>query len=66
MTWSDEVSQTFGAIKASLERHGTRIEDIDVAIAAHAVASDAVPVTTDRDHMSRLPGLTVENWRDAL
>lgn len=64
--WTDDVSQAFGTIKASLERHGARIEDIDVAIAAHALAVEAVLATTDRDHMDRVPGVTVEDWRSSL
>ncbi len=60
--WSDEVSRAFGAIKADLERKGKVIEDFDVAIAAHAAASDAVLVTADRSHMSRIEGLAVRDW----
>jgi tRNA(fMet)-specific endonuclease VapC len=60
--WSDAVSERFGEIKAALERKGQRIEDFDVAIAAHAVASDAVLVTANADHMRRVPGLTIEDW----
>lgn len=52
----------FGAIKATLERRGRRIEDFDVAIAAHALATGAVLVTANTDHMSRAPGLQVEDW----
>src|SRR5258706_178151 len=37
-SWSDEVSECFGRIKASLEQKGRRIEDFDAAIAAHALA----------------------------
>lgn len=61
-TWSDEVSESFGRIKAMLEKKGQRIEDFDAAIAAHALASDAVLVTANLDHMTRIPGLTVEDW----
>jgi tRNA(fMet)-specific endonuclease VapC len=60
--WTDAVSQMFGRIKASLERRGTRIEDFDAAIAAHALALDATLVTADVDHMIRVPGLRVEDW----
>ena len=52
----------FGRIKATLERRGTRIEDFDAAIAAHALALDATLVTANVDHMIRVPGLRVENW----
>lgn len=65
VSWTDDVSEAFGEIKASLEKQGTRLEDIDVAIAAHALATDAVLVTTDRDHMTRVPGVTIEDWRTA-
>ena len=62
--WNDDVSAQFGDIKASLERRGERIEDFDVAIAAHAVAHGATLVTTNRAHMARVAGLEVEDWAD--
>jgi tRNA(fMet)-specific endonuclease VapC len=61
--WTDAVSQAFGAIKADLERRGIRLEDLDVAVAAHAVALDAILVTDNLEHMRRVKGLAVENWR---
>lgn len=60
--WTDAVSDAFGAIKATLEKRGRRIEDFDAAIAAHALASHAVLVTADNEHMTRVAGLTVEDW----
>jgi tRNA(fMet)-specific endonuclease VapC len=60
--WTDAVSHAYGRIKTALERRGTRIEDFDAAIAAHAVAGGATLVTADVDHMARVPGLQVENW----
>jgi tRNA(fMet)-specific endonuclease VapC len=60
--WTDTVSQTYGRIKATLERRGARIEDFDAAIAAHALALDATLVTANLDHMARVPGLRVEDW----
>ena len=62
--WSDEVDAQFGAIKAELERRGTRLEDFDLAIAAHALALEAVLITSDRAHMARIPGLLVQGWKD--
>jgi tRNA(fMet)-specific endonuclease VapC len=56
------VSERFGSIKAVLEREGRRIEDFDAAIAAHALAEDAVLVTADLRDMTRVPGLKVEDW----
>ena len=60
--WTDEVSECFGRIKAALEKKGRPNEDFDAAIAAHAVATGAVLVTANLDHMARVPGLQVEDW----
>jgi tRNA(fMet)-specific endonuclease VapC len=60
--WTEEVSEAFGSIKATLERQGRRIEDFDVAIAAHALARGATLVTANLDHMARVPGILVEDW----
>lgn len=61
--WTDEVSHTFGRVKALLSRRGTTIEDFDLAIAAHALVEDAILVTDNVRHFDRVPGLHVENWR---
>ncbi len=60
--WTDEVSAQFGRIKAKLEKQGKRIEDFDAAIAAHALAENAVLVTANREPMARVPGPLVEDW----
>ncbi len=60
--WTDAVSHAYGRIKAALERRGSRIEDFDVAIAAHALALGATLVTSNVEHMARVPGLRVEDW----
>jgi predicted nucleic acid-binding protein len=60
--WTDTVSSIFGQLKASLERRGLRIEDFDVAIAAHALASGCTLVTANLKHMANVPDLVVENW----
>lgn len=60
--WTDAVSEHFGAIKAVLEKRGQRIEDFDAAIAAHALADDAVLVSANIDDMTRIPGARIEDW----
>jgi tRNA(fMet)-specific endonuclease VapC len=62
--WTDDVSKAFGLIKAELEKRGERIEDFDVAVASHAVSRDAVLVTDNIEHMSRVPRLRLENWTE--
>jgi tRNA(fMet)-specific endonuclease VapC len=60
--WDDEVSDRFGTAKAALERAGTRLEDFDVAVAAHALSAGAVLVTANLRHLGRIPGLRIEDW----
>jgi tRNA(fMet)-specific endonuclease VapC len=60
--WSDDVSAAFGDIKSALERKGTRIEDFDAAVAAHAVGWGAVLVTANLKHMTRVLSLDIEDW----
>jgi tRNA(fMet)-specific endonuclease VapC len=66
VAWSDEVSEAFGGIKSGLERRGERIEDFDAAVAAHALAKGRVLVTANLKHMTRVPGLQVEDWTEQL
>lgn len=63
--WTDEVSRSFGAIKADLERAGARLDDFDIAIAAHALALGAVLATANTRHLGRVPGLQLEDWTKA-
>ena len=60
--WSDAVSEAFGRVKSKLEKRGQRIEDVDAAIAAHAVAAGATLITANTAHMVRVPDLRVEVW----
>jgi len=60
--WTDAVSAAFGHVKASLEKRGLRIEDFDVAIAAHALANGCTLVTSNLKHMANVPDLIVEDW----
>ena len=63
--WTDDVTDAFGRIKSALEKRGRRIEDLDAAIAAHAVANGATLVTANLAQMTRVPALPVEDWQDA-
>ena len=61
--WTDEVSRAFGILEVHLERKGSRIEDFDAAIAAHAIALDGTSVSANEKHLARIPDLRLENWR---
>lgn len=60
--WDDAVSARFGETKAHLESIGARVDDFDVAIAAHALALGATVVTDNVRHFVRIPSLRVESW----
>jgi tRNA(fMet)-specific endonuclease VapC len=60
--WTDKVSSSFGQIKASLEKQGRIIEDLDIAVAAHAIAYGAVLITSNTKHFERIQRLQHQDW----
>jgi predicted nucleic acid-binding protein len=54
----------FGSIKAGLEQSGEMIDDFDVAIAAIAMSHDAVVLTANLVHFSRVRGLSCRHWEE--
>lgn len=62
VSWTDGVSRRYGELKASLEKRGQRVDDFDVAIAAHALEEGSVVVTRNMRHFARMEGLEVEDW----
>jgi tRNA(fMet)-specific endonuclease VapC len=55
----------YGRIRHELEKNGTMIGSMDLLIAAHAVSLDAILITNNVAHFSRVSGLRVENWLSA-
>ena len=64
--WTDDVTDEFGRIKARLEKLGRRLEDLDAAMAAHAVAHEATLITANVRHRIRIPNLAIEDWSRPL
>jgi len=62
LEWTGESSVRFGEIKAQLERDGTPIDDMDIAIAAVAVSHGADVVTANLNHFSRITALASRHW----
>lgn len=56
------VDETYGILRAELERRGTLIGPNDLLIAAQALSSDYTLVTDNEGEFRRVEGLTVENW----
>jgi tRNA(fMet)-specific endonuclease VapC len=62
LPWDSQAARKYAEIRAALERRGTPIGNLDMMIAAQALAGDAVLVTHDRA-FGRVRGLQVEDWR---
>ena len=62
LPWDEDAATQFAAIAADLHKAGTQIGSMDAMIAGHAVATQAVLVTNNARHFSRVAGLTLENW----
>lgn len=59
---SYEAAGIGGEIYATLKNRGKLINDADILIASITKAHNAVLVTNNEDHFSRIEGLKVENW----
>ena len=62
MPFDDACATQFGHIAAELAERGAPIGELDVLIAAHAMALAVTLVTNHVKHFSRIRGLKVENW----
>jgi tRNA(fMet)-specific endonuclease VapC len=57
-----ESAEVFGMLKADLEKHGTPLDDFDLALASCALANNQVLVTNNVKHFQRIDGLKLVNW----
>jgi len=56
------AAHAYGGLRTQLERKGRPIGGMDLMIAAHALALDAVLVTNNTREFSRIRALRIENW----
>jgi tRNA(fMet)-specific endonuclease VapC len=62
LDWPDAATPHYARIRAVLECAGTPIGNMDLMIAAHAIAERATVVTNNIKHFSAVPGLKLEHW----
>ena len=55
-------AETYGMLKASLEKAGTPLDDFDLIIAACALSHNLTLVTNSVKHFNRIEGLKISNW----
>ena len=56
------IIETFGNLKATLEKAGTTLDDMDLLIASTALTHNLVLVTNNEKHFKRIQGLKIVNW----
>jgi tRNA(fMet)-specific endonuclease VapC len=56
------AAETYGRVRADLERAGTPVGPLDTLIAAHALSRGLTVVTNNEREFKRVPDLRVENW----
>lgn len=56
------ASIEYGKIRASLEKKGQVIGNMDMQIAGHALALDMTLVTNNTKEFVRIDGLSLDNW----
>ena len=61
LSWDGAIAQRYGLLRAELERQGRTLAPLDLLIAAHALATEAILVTSDRA-FGQVAGLTIEDW----
>ena len=61
LPWDSEAARHYGDLRASLEGEGRPMGNLDIMIAAQALASDLVLVTHDQA-FKRIRKLKIEDW----
>lgn len=58
------AAESYGEIRAELEKQGTPIGPLDMMIAGHARSLNHIVVTNNIKEFSRIKGLKLENWAE--
>ncbi len=62
LSFDDTAAHTYGPMRAELERNGVAIGQLDMLIAAIALANNLILVTHNVSEFSRINGLQIEDW----
>jgi len=61
LAWNSDAARHYALLRAALEREGEPMGNLDMMIAAQALAAPAILVTNDRA-FRRVQGLKIEDW----
>lgn len=62
VSWDEDAAKAYAKLRVELETSGTLIGNMDMLIAASALARKAVLVTNNTEHFSRIKNLKLDNW----
>ena len=62
VAFAETAFRHYGRLRADLEKRGLPIGSMDMLIAAHALALNAILVTNNTREFERVSGLHLENW----
>jgi len=63
LPWDSDAARRYADLRAALKLAGTPMGNLDMMIAAHALAAEAILVTNDRS-FRRLKHLKIEDWTE--
>ena len=64
MNFDSLAAESYGKIRADLEKAGTPIGPLEMMIAGHAMALGYTVVTNNTKEFERVKGLKLENWTE--
>lgn len=62
LPWPHQAASVYAKTRHQLDQAGTPIGNMDLLIAAHAIAAKVTLVTNNSRHFSKVNGLQFENW----
>jgi tRNA(fMet)-specific endonuclease VapC len=65
LPFTEDAARRFGWLRATLQKQGQRLDDLDVQIASIAIVKNAPLLTHNHSHFERITGLAslrLEDW----
>ena len=60
--WNEDAAGSYAKLRVELETAGTPISNMGMMIAASAIAEEAVLITNNTGHFSKITSLNLEGW----
>ena len=64
--WTVEAALSYAEIRAFLESDGVPLGNMDLLIAASALAENTILISNNTKHFSRIPALKLQNWQEEI